>query len=196
MLSLQSGRSPKPYIAVCYGDHCFNLMLVSGSSVSMVDVYFADKVGLPMSPVTQRTPKPDHYAHGYAIGEVHCSFTYNDNLFDFDAIVVEHLNMNILAGCPFLEDNNIALRPARQQVIFDSGDIFQYESNPYDKSSLPFSSILPVVTRKHTELSNKANDPTIVRFGSTKSVSSCTGQCSDSSQITDPMINDISPRTM
>lgn len=119
-------RCVRPHLGVVHGDHHFDLPMISGSSVSVVDSCFAQEVELPMSPVTPCTPSPEKYGQGEVVGEVHCTFTRNNNILHFDAVVVERLDMNILAGCSFLDINNIILRPARNQIILNDGEIAHY----------------------------------------------------------------------
>ena len=123
-------------MGVSYGDHSFDLPLVSGTTSSVVDVFFAQDIGLPISPVTPLTPSAEQYGSGSVVGEVHCTIMRNDKALYFDAIVVEHLNMYILAGCSFMEVNNISLRPAKCQIIVDDNEIVLYPpSNNMDISA-------------------------------------------------------------
>ena len=109
----------KPYLTVVYKDHPFDLPLVSGSSHSVVDISFAQEIGLPISPVTPLTPQPEKYGHGGVVGEVQCTLwrdpnivsQRNNHILYFNAIVVEHLDMVILGGCTFLEDNETSQTP-------------------------------------------------------------------------------------
>ena len=130
-----------PYLDVVYKTHHFDLPLVSGSSHSVVDIYFAQEVGLPISPITPLTPQPDTYGHGGVVGEVQCTFWRNNHILHFDAIVVGQLDMVILGGCTFLEKNNIALRPARNHIILDDGEIVEYSRLRRESTETPYSHV-------------------------------------------------------
>ena len=48
----------------------------------------------------------------------------------FHGLVVKSLDVEVLAGTPFMEVNDISVRPAKHQVIFGNGRSFTYGSNP------------------------------------------------------------------
>ena len=57
-------------------------------------------------------------------------FTRDTHTFQFEGLVVEDLDVDILAGTPFMSVNDIAVRPARRQVILGDGSTFTYGSAP------------------------------------------------------------------
>ena len=46
-----------------------------------------------------------------------------------DALVVDNLDVDILAGIPFMTTNDISVRPAKQMISFADGSVEQYGSN-------------------------------------------------------------------
>ena len=50
------------------------------------------------------------------IGEVHCSLTRGQWTFELDALVVRQLDVDILAGNPFMVRNDIGVRSALPSV--------------------------------------------------------------------------------
>ena len=55
-------------------------------------------------------------------------FTRGDHKFYFEGLVVENLDVDILAGIPFMERNDIAIRPSKREVFVGSDAIFTYGS--------------------------------------------------------------------
>ena len=62
------------------------------------------------------------------IGEVHCSLTRGQWTFELDALVVHQLDIDILAGNPFMVRNDIDVRPAKHQIEIGGTDIISYSS--------------------------------------------------------------------
>ena len=56
------------------------------------------------------------------IGEVHCSLTRGQWTFELDALVVRQLDVDILAGNPFMVRNDIGVRPAKRQIVIGDTD--------------------------------------------------------------------------
>ena len=63
------------------------------------------------------------------IGETRTSFSRGGKVFEFEGLVVEDLDVEILAGTPFMEANDIAVRPAKRLVTLGDGTTYSYGSN-------------------------------------------------------------------
>ena len=59
-------------------------------------------------------------------GEIHCELTRGKYSFILDALVVDKLDVDVLAGTPFLTRNDIATRPARHQIVIQGSDVVHY----------------------------------------------------------------------
>ena len=44
--------------------------------------------------------------------------------FTFEGLVVEDLDVEVLAGAPFMEANNFAVRPAKREVLLGNGSTY------------------------------------------------------------------------
>ena len=62
------------------------------------------------------------------IGEVHCSLTRGQWTFELVALVVHQLDVDILAGNPFMVRNDIGVRPAKRQIEIGGTEITNYSS--------------------------------------------------------------------
>lgn len=47
----------------------------------------------------------------------------------FEGLVVENLDVDVLAGTPFMEANDIAVRPVERQVLLGNSTIYVYGSH-------------------------------------------------------------------
>ena len=64
---------------------------------------------------------------------------HDRKIFQFDALVVENSNADILAGIPFMPTNDISLRPVKPQILFNDGTHCTYNNaNKLEKSAHAF----------------------------------------------------------
>ena len=57
-----------------------------------------------------------------------CDLTRGETSFHLDALVAQQLDVEILAGNPFLVSNDIAVRRAKNQILIGDSEIVQYDS--------------------------------------------------------------------
>ena len=62
------------------------------------------------------------------VEEIRRTFTPDITDFTFEGLVVEDLDVEVLAGIPFTEANDIAVRPAKREVLLGNGSICTYGS--------------------------------------------------------------------
>lgn len=63
------------------------------------------------------------------IGETKLSFTRGQHLFQFEGLVVENLDVEVLAGTPFMEANDIAVLPAKRRIKLADSAFYTYGSS-------------------------------------------------------------------
>ena len=56
------------------------------------------------------------------------SFIRDNTDFTFERLVVEDLDVEVLARTPFMEANDIAVRPAKREVLLGNGSTYTYGS--------------------------------------------------------------------
>ena len=54
------------------------------------------------------------------VGETRMSFTLDNRGFSFEDLVVENLDVDIFAGTPFMEFNELSVRPAELRTLGDA----------------------------------------------------------------------------
>ena len=77
----------------------------TGATTNMIRMY-----NLPITPVSQIARQADGVTQLEVIGEIHCNVTRGNVSFQLDALVVKQLGVDVLAGNPFLADNDVAVR--------------------------------------------------------------------------------------
>ena len=114
-----------PYLNVFYKHHPVRLTIDTGATTNMVKASFARYIHLPITPASQMACQADGVTPLNVVGEVHTSFTRGDSSFQLDALVVEQLDVDVLAGNPFLVANDIATRPAKRQIVIRGSEVLQ-----------------------------------------------------------------------
>lgn len=61
-----------------------------------------------------------------ALGETHLQFTRNGKEFHVEGFVIGNLDVEILAGTPFMEVNDVSIRHAKHQIIIGDNIICTY----------------------------------------------------------------------
>ncbi len=119
-----------PVLHSYYGHHHVKLTLDTGATTNMVHADFARRVNLPISPASQLARQADGITPLKVLGEVHCELSRDGDTFILDALVVDKLDVDVLAGTPFLTSNDIATRPAKRQVVIGGVKVVYYGQQP------------------------------------------------------------------
>jgi len=64
-----------------------------------------------------------------AIGATQQTFVRDDHNRLFECLIIQHLDVDILAEIPFMEVNDIAVSPAKCSVILGDGTTYMYGSS-------------------------------------------------------------------
>lgn len=124
-----------PYLDAYLGAQCVRITLDSGATSSFIKGSYADKIGLRIQPASQSARQADGETSLPVKGEVHCMLTRGDYSLQLDALVVDKLDTDILAGMPFLTNNDIAIRPAMRQIVVHGSDIIHYGESSVKQAS-------------------------------------------------------------
>ena len=115
-----------PVLSTFYESHPVPLTLDTGATSNMIRESSARLFGFPITPASQMARQADGVTPMDVTGEVHCTLTRGDKSFELDALVVRQLDVDILAGNPFMVRNNIAVRPAHRKIIIGGSDVVHY----------------------------------------------------------------------
>ncbi|XP_033099363.1 uncharacterized protein LOC117103012 [Anneissia japonica] len=99
----------------------------------MISVFTATALGASIKTSSQSAHQADGSSPLIVIGETSIVFTRDGKEFKFEGLV-EKLDVDVLAGTPFMELNDIAIRPARRQIILGDGTTYVYGSRPIHPS--------------------------------------------------------------
>ena len=94
----------------------------------MVRSALAQRLGCCMTPSSQSVHQADGSFPLNVVGETILTFTREGHEFTFEGLIVTNLDVDVLARTPFMEANNISVRPAKRQVIIGDGPIYSYGS--------------------------------------------------------------------
>ena len=109
----------------------------------MIKSSVARSIGAPIKLSSQQALQADGVTPLAVAGETHLILSRADKQLTLDALVVDDLDVDILAGTPFLITNDITVRPAKCQVRIQDSEIIHYE--PTDDTT----TCSPAVRRAH-----------------------------------------------
>ena len=115
-----------PYLSCFYNQYPMRVTLDTGATTNLVSQSFATSIDLPIKPASQFARQADGHTPLDVVGEIICTLHRGDSNFSLDALVVRKLDVDVLAGNPFLTVNDIATRPAKRQVIVGGKNIVSY----------------------------------------------------------------------
>ena len=100
------------------------ITLDSSVTGNMVRHSLVTRLGGHLSPSSQSAHQADGVSPLKFVGETCLSFTRANQEFLFEGLVVENLDVDLLAGMPFMETNDILIRPAKRQVTIGDGTTY------------------------------------------------------------------------
>ena len=117
-----------PYLDMFYEHFTTRVVMDSGATGNMIRASTAARLGVKVQKSSQSAQQADGSSPLIISGEVRLTLSYDNVIHHFEGLVVENLDSEILAGMPFLEANDITLRPARRQIILKNGREYSYGS--------------------------------------------------------------------
>ena len=118
-----------PYMNVFYNEIPTRLCLDSGAESNLMSERFAIYISIPIQRTNQGAVQADESTPLNVIGEVKgITLKRGANVFTLDALVTKDDIGDIIGGAPFLETNDIAIRPARKQIIIRGREVIPYSS--------------------------------------------------------------------
>lgn len=135
-----------PFFDVNYNNQVMRLILDTGSETSMIRAGLAHHLGMKFGPSTQRAVQADGKTPLRVVAETHVS-VYRDGLtLHLDALIVENLDVDVIAGTPFIRKNDISIRLARNQICIGSHTITYNPNDPHKRSdpSIRFTQVQPL----------------------------------------------------
>ena len=138
-----------PYIDAFFKHHPVRITIDSGATGNMMRASTARHLGVKVSKSSQSAHQADPLVIS---GETHVTFSRNDVEMFFEGLIVEDLDTDILAGIPFMERNDIAIRPAKHEISLGNKSTVIYcsSSNPLDHHLIRRTRVLRAPQQKTT----------------------------------------------
>ena len=135
-----------PYVDVFFHHHSARITIDSGATGNMIRMSTVKRLGAVVLKSSQSAHQADGSSPLKVIGETKLMFVRGEKSFSFDGLIVENLDVEILAGTPFMESNDIAVRPAKRQVMLGDDTTYLYGSigKPTDTHSIRRTHVLRV----------------------------------------------------
>ena len=83
---------------------------------------------MTIKPSKQGAVQADEKTPLEVVGEVKEQIVCGSHVFKLEALVTKIDIGDVIAGEPFLEDNDVAIRPAKKQIIIKGRDIIPYQA--------------------------------------------------------------------
>ena len=116
-----------PYINCFYLHIPARICLDTGAESSLISERYARYCSMNILPSKQGALQADVDTPLEIVGEVkNVKVTRGSHSFQFDALVTKNDIGDIIAGEPFLEANDVAIRPSKKQIIIKGRDIIPY----------------------------------------------------------------------
>ena len=95
----------------------------------MISLRSCNQMGIRPSRTNQGAKQADQKTSMNVIGEIGgVEIHRGSHVFELDALVIKDDIGDILAGEPFLEKNDVAIRPAKRQIIIRGREVVSYSS--------------------------------------------------------------------
>ena len=100
----------------------------------MIKTSVANQVGATIQKTKQTTLQADGTTPLTVVGEVHLTLSRSHLKLQPDALVVDDLDVDMLAGTPFMITNDISVRPSRQQITIKDSNVIYYGSESLEST--------------------------------------------------------------
>lgn len=116
-----------PYLDAFHNHLPVRLTIDSGATGNMMRASCATRLGITVTSSTQSAHQADGSSPLRVMGETRTYFQRDNQRLYFEGLVVENLDSDILAGIPFMTQNDVSVRPAKHQVCLGD-NIYSYGS--------------------------------------------------------------------
>ena len=115
-----------PYLDTFHNHHAVRVTIDSGATGNMIRHDTAVRLGCKIKHSSQSAHQADGSSPLTIVGETTISLARKNNTFQFCGLVVQNLDVEMLAGTPFMEINDITIRPAKRIITLADGTTYTY----------------------------------------------------------------------
>jgi hypothetical protein len=120
-----------PYIKAFYKHFPLQLTVNTGAEVSMIRASSAELIGVTVKKSNHAALQADGVTPLQIAGECHFTLSRDGIDLELQALVVNDLDVDILAGIPFISANDIAIHPSKHTIVIrEQVAIYYGESRP------------------------------------------------------------------
>ena len=141
---------PSPYLPVHCAEHPLRVTLDTGAEINLVRVTVAAHIGASVKRSTQTAHQADGHSQLSVVGETTLCLTRGPHVLTLHALVVESLDVDVLAGTPFMSLNDVSVRPAEGTVSIGDDVVFCYV-NPAHSAPDPSARRVQCLVRSPSE---------------------------------------------
>lgn len=95
----------------------------------MISACVAQLMGIEITKSTQHALQVDDTTPLEIVGETHFNLFREHITVHVEALVVKNIDVDFLAGIPFLSANDISIRPARHEIMIWDSHVIYYNSH-------------------------------------------------------------------
>ena len=118
--------SQSPFLHAFYSHHPLRLTIDTGAETNMMRASLARHIGAKVTKHSQTALQADGRTPLTVVGETRLLLIRHGRPLILEALVVEDLDVDILAGTPFMTSNDIAVRPAKREIVIAGCDVASY----------------------------------------------------------------------
>ena len=115
-----------PVLTLYHNKKPYNLTLDTGGTCNVLDHQSASSLNCDIRPTYQRARMADGRSSLSVLGETDIEFTRSGKSYRLTALVCDIPEPTILAGMPFMRDNDVGVRPAKAEIIIDGSETVKY----------------------------------------------------------------------
>lgn len=113
----------------CFFQHIpIEVCLDTGAESNLVSEQFTIRAHIQIKPTSQGANQADGKTSLDCLGEIDIFITHGAHTLHLNALVISDLASDIIAGEPFLEENDIGVRSAKKQIIIKGRDVIYYNN--------------------------------------------------------------------
>ena len=133
---------PSPHLNMFHEHQPVHITLDCGATSNLISSATASLINADVRKSSHVARQADGKSHLHVVGETKLTFTRDGLNFHFEGLVVSNLDVDILGGVPFMEYNDIQIRPAKQSIIFSDRSVYVYGDANKSHTSVRLTSVL------------------------------------------------------
>ncbi len=126
-ICMRVSTSPSPFINAYIKNRSVKITLDTGANIGLVNERLVQGLHLPIKPTAQTALQADGVSSLDIQGETHFTLKRDNISLHFEGLIVRGLECEVLAGIPFMEQNDVAIRPSRNEIAIQ-GKMVSYDS--------------------------------------------------------------------